>query len=39
MDYTQWAVIKDLKNRRFYFRSYRNIAIKVVDLEEALKKK
>lgn len=37
MDYTQWAVIKDLKNRKFYFRSYRNIAIKVIDFDEALK--
>lgn len=38
MDYTQWAVIKDLKNRKFYFRSYRDIAIKVVHFDEALRK-
>lgn len=30
--HTQWAVIKDLTNRVFHFRSYRNLALRAVDI-------
>jgi choloylglycine hydrolase len=33
-DYTQWVVIKDLTNRVFYFRSYRDLTLKFVDLKK-----
>jgi len=33
-DYTQWAVIKDLSNKVFYFRSYKDLALKFVDLKK-----
>ncbi|HSX11529.1 MAG TPA: choloylglycine hydrolase family protein [Chlamydiales bacterium] len=32
-DYTQWIVIKDLTHRVFYFRSYRDLALKMIDLK------
>jgi choloylglycine hydrolase len=33
-DYTQWIVIKDLKQRVFYFRSYQDLALKMIDLKK-----
>lgn len=30
--YTQWAVVKDLTNRIFYFRSYRNLTLRAIDV-------
>lgn len=33
-DYTQWAVIKDLTNRVFYFRSYNDLCLKMIDLKK-----
>ncbi len=33
-DYTQWAVVKDLANRVFYFRSYKDLALKFIDLKK-----
>lgn len=32
-DYTQWIVIKDLTHRVFYFRSYRDLCLKMVDMK------
>lgn len=32
-DYTQWIVIKDLTNRVFYFRTYQNLSLQLVDLK------
>jgi choloylglycine hydrolase len=33
-DYTQWVVLKDLKNRILYFRSYDNSALKSIDMSK-----
>jgi choloylglycine hydrolase len=33
-DYTQWAVVKDLTNKVFYFRSYDSMSPKSVDLKK-----
>jgi choloylglycine hydrolase len=33
-DYTQWCVIKDLTNRVLYFRAYRNMALKKVEMNK-----
>lgn len=33
-DYTQWICMKDLKNRVFFFRSYRDLNMKMVDLKK-----
>jgi choloylglycine hydrolase len=33
-DYTQWVVLKDLKNHVFYFRSYDNSALKSIDMNK-----
>ncbi len=33
-DYTQWAVVKDLSNGIFYFRSYKDLALKSIDLKK-----
>ena len=33
-DYTQWIVIKDLTHQKFYFRSYRDLGLKVIDLKK-----
>jgi choloylglycine hydrolase len=33
-DYTQWIVIKDLKNQVFYFRSYKDLSLKMIDLKK-----
>ena len=33
-DYTQWVLIKDLKNKVLYFRSYRDLTLKKVDLKK-----
>ncbi|PIS02574.1 MAG: hypothetical protein COT85_04630 [Chlamydiae bacterium CG10_big_fil_rev_8_21_14_0_10_42_34] len=33
-DYTQWIVIKDLKNKVFYFRSYEHLSLKMIDLKK-----
>lgn len=33
-DYTQWAVVKDLTNKVFYFRSYDSLSLKSVDLKK-----
>ncbi|MDZ4185083.1 MAG: linear amide C-N hydrolase, partial [Desulfuromonadales bacterium] len=32
-DYTQWAVIKDLTNRIVYYRSYRDLVLKRIDMK------
>lgn len=32
-DYTQWVVIKDMTNKIFYFRSYRELGLKMIDLK------
>ncbi|HTU25259.1 MAG TPA: choloylglycine hydrolase family protein [Pirellulales bacterium] len=32
-DYTQWTVAADLTNRRYYFRTYTNSRIRMVDLK------
>lgn len=31
-DYTQWAVVKDLKNLKFYYRTYEDLNIRSIDL-------
>jgi choloylglycine hydrolase len=33
-DYTQWIVIKDLTNKLFYFRTYDNLCLKMIDLKK-----
>ncbi len=33
-DYTQWIVIKDLTQKVFYFRSYNDLALKMIDLKK-----
>ena len=33
-DYTQWALIKDLSNKRLYYRSYEDLSLKSVGLDE-----
>jgi choloylglycine hydrolase len=33
-DYTQWALIKDLNNKRLYYRSYEDLSLKSVGLDE-----
>ncbi len=33
-DYTQWCVIKDLTNRVLYYRSYRDPALKRIDMKQ-----
>lgn len=33
-DYTQWIVARDLTNRIFYFRTYDNMNLRVVDLKK-----
>jgi len=33
-DFTIYSVIKDLTNKKFYFRSYRNINFKMIDLSK-----
>lgn len=33
-DYTQWVVIKDLTHRVFYFRSYYDLCLKMVDMKK-----
>lgn len=33
-DYTQWAVVKDLANKVFYFRTYENMNIRSLDLKK-----
>jgi choloylglycine hydrolase len=33
-DYTQWALIKDLSDRHFYFRSYENLSLRMLDLKK-----
>ena len=34
MDYTQWVVIKDLKNKMLYFRTYKNLTLRSIDLKQ-----
>lgn len=36
-DYTQWVVVKDLANRKMYWRTYGNLNIREIDFSEALK--
>ncbi|MDN3505618.1 MAG: choloylglycine hydrolase family protein [Simkaniaceae bacterium] len=36
-DYTQWVVVKDLANRKMYWRTYGNLNIREMDFSEALK--
>jgi choloylglycine hydrolase len=33
-DYTQWVVIKDQKNKIFYYRSYKDLCLKMIDLKK-----
>lgn len=33
-DYTQWVVLKDLTNRDFYFRTYKNAILRKIDLKK-----
>ena len=33
-DYTQWIVIKDLTQKVFYFRSYKDLVLKSIDLKK-----
>lgn len=33
-DYSQWAVIKDLKNKKLYYRSYENLSLRCLDLKD-----
>ena len=33
IDYTQWAVIKDLTNLEFHYRSYQDLSLKTIDLK------
>jgi choloylglycine hydrolase len=33
-DYTQWIVIKDLTKKVFYFRSYKDLCLKMIDLNK-----
>ncbi len=33
-DYTQWCVIKDLTNRVLYYRSYRDMGLKRIDMKQ-----
>jgi choloylglycine hydrolase len=33
-DHTQWAVMKDLKNRIYYYRSYYDLSLKIIDLKK-----
>lgn len=33
-NYTQWASIKDLINKVFYFRDYRNMGLRAIDLKK-----
>lgn len=33
LDSTQWIVIKDLTNKVFYFRSYKDLALKSIDMK------
>lgn len=33
-DYTQWIVIKDLTQKIFYFRSYKDLCLKMIDLKK-----
>jgi len=34
MEYTQWSVISDLNNRRFYFSTYNHPGLRMLDLKE-----
>lgn len=33
-DYSQWSVIKDLKNKKLYYRSYNNLNLRCLDLNK-----
>lgn len=33
-DYTQWIAIKDLTNKIFYFRDYKNLSLRAIDLKK-----
>jgi choloylglycine hydrolase len=33
-DYTQWVVVKDLTQKVFYFRSYKDLCLKMVDMKK-----
>ncbi len=33
-DYTQWVVFKDLTHRKFYYRTYHNMALHMVDMNK-----
>ncbi len=33
-DYSQWSVIKDLKNKKLYYRSYKNLNLRCLDLSK-----
>lgn len=33
-DYTQWAVVKDLKNLKYHYRTYKDLSIRELDLKK-----
>jgi choloylglycine hydrolase len=33
-DYTQWVVFKDLTNKKFYYRTYQNMVLRLIDLSQ-----
>jgi len=37
-DYTQWAIVKDLSNLKFYYRTYNDLTIKTIDLRDEASK-
>ena len=37
-DYTQWIVVKDLSNKTFSYRTYKNLDILTINLENEIKK-
>lgn len=37
-DYTQWVIVKDLLNKKLFFRTYENQTVKMVDVAQELNK-
>ena len=37
-DYTQWAIVKDLSSMKLYFRTYKDLNIRTVDLKDEFNK-
>ena len=38
-DYSQWALVKDLKNKKLYYRSYENLSLRSLGLNECASQK